>query len=64
MQQAVLDQQIAAKNDLQARLSSDPQAQTDANYAALIQAQITEWTQIRNDIDAKMNAPINCGYSK
>jgi succinoglycan biosynthesis transport protein ExoP len=41
-QQAMLDQQIAAKNALQVRLTSDPQAQTDANYAAVIQAQITD----------------------
>ena len=41
-QQAVLDQLIAAQNDLQVRLSSDPQAQTDANYAKLIQGQITD----------------------
>jgi capsular exopolysaccharide synthesis family protein len=45
--QAVLDQQTAAQNDLQVRLSSDPQAQTDANYAGLIQGQIA-------DLDAKI----------
>lgn len=46
-QQALLDQQIAKRNDLQLKLSSDPQAQTDPNAAALIQAQIT-------DLDAKI----------
>ena len=41
-QQILLDQQVAKHSDLQSKLSSDPQAQTDPNYAALIQAQITE----------------------
>jgi capsular exopolysaccharide synthesis family protein len=41
-QQAVLDQQIAANNSLQVKLLSDPQAQTDKNYAAVIQTQITD----------------------
>ena len=41
-QQAVLDQQTAAQSALQVGLSSDPQAQTDANYAKLIQGQITD----------------------
>jgi len=41
-QQALLDKQIAESNDLQVKLSSDPQAQTDPNYAALIQTKITE----------------------
>jgi len=41
-QQALLDQQIAADKDLQTKLSSNSQAQTDPNYAAAIQAQITE----------------------
>lgn len=40
-QQILLDQQVAKHSDLQSKLSSDPQAQTDPNYAALIQAQIT-----------------------
>ena len=46
-QQALLDKQVADRNDLQAKLSSDPKAKSDSNYAALIQAQIT-------DLDAKI----------
>lgn len=41
-QQSLLDKQIAEKNDLQAKLSSDPKAQTDPKVAAAIQAQIAE----------------------
>jgi succinoglycan biosynthesis transport protein ExoP len=41
-QQVLRDKQIAEKNDLQAKLSSDPKAQTDPKVAAMIQAQITE----------------------
>jgi capsular exopolysaccharide synthesis family protein len=41
-QQALLDKQIADRNDLQAKLASDPKAKSDSNYATLIQAQIIE----------------------
>ena len=41
-QQALLDDQTAQNNALQVKLSSDPQAQTDATYAAVIQGQITQ----------------------
>ena len=41
-QQALLDNQTAQNNALQVTLSSDPQAQTDATYAAVIQGQITQ----------------------
>jgi len=46
-QQALLDKQIAERNDLQAKLLSDPKSLADPKYAALIQAQIT-------DLDAKI----------
>jgi capsular exopolysaccharide synthesis family protein len=41
-QQVLLDQQIAEQSELQAKLASDPQAQTDPAYAAVIKAKITE----------------------
>jgi len=46
-QQTVLDQQTAERNALQDKLASDPQAQSNPDAAAQIQAQITE-------IDKKM----------
>jgi polysaccharide biosynthesis transport protein len=39
-QQAVLAQQIAENKNLQSKLASDSQAQTDPNYAATLKAQI------------------------
>lgn len=41
-QQAVLDRQTAEKNALEVKLTSDTQVQSDPNYAAQLQAQITE----------------------
>ena len=38
--QSTLDQKIAKQEALSAKLSSDPQAQTDPNYAAALQSQI------------------------
>jgi|CXWL01.1.fsa_nt_gi capsular exopolysaccharide synthesis family protein len=41
-QQALYDQQISQRSDLQLKLTSDPQAQADPQIAASIQAQITD----------------------
>jgi len=41
-QQALLDKQNADLSDLQEKLSSDPKALADPNYAALLQLKITE----------------------
>ncbi len=46
-QQSLLDKQIAERNNLQVKLSSDPKSVADPKYAALIQTQIT-------DLDAKI----------
>ena len=44
-QQALYDQQLAQRSDLQLKLTSDPQALADPKVAAAIQAQITELDQ-------------------
>jgi polysaccharide biosynthesis transport protein len=58
-QQALLDQQIAEGNALQLKLSSDPQAQTDPNYAASLKVQIagmdTNIEQTRQLIEETQN---------
>jgi polysaccharide biosynthesis transport protein len=58
-QQALLDQQIAEGNALQLKLSSDPQAQTDPNYAAALKVQIagmdTSIQQTRQLIEETQN---------